>query len=218
MKNKFPKKFCTFTGRHGGNHRSLCTYGGGHSWRTPAQNNRILCGRVAGGRRAKRRNVRFSANLGSRSGSKAGRYTFQVTSTRKRGGSYTNIMVQTCRKLGMKPVCDHPSYCRRDRRSLYVGQAHHFAHKPHRNPNGWWPSGWAYIKNKFPKKFCTFTGAHGGNHRSLCTYGGGHSWRTPAQNNRILCGVVAGRKRRRASKLGLRGGKTVALLGGRHRR
>merc|ERR1711924_126405 len=164
----------------------------------PGQNGMTMCeiqiwagGSGAGGKkkRGKKSKCRgkkcFSGKLGSKNGVKGGRYTFAVTTTKQRGGSYTHAMIKSCRKIGMKPLCDHPSYCKKDRRSIYIGQKHHIAHKPHRNRHGFFPSGWSKIKNKFPRRFCTFTAHHAGNHRSLCTNGNHHRWQTPQQNNRI---------------------------------
>ena len=28
----------------------------------------------------------------------------------------------------MKPVCDHPNYCKSDKEALYIGQTHHMSH------------------------------------------------------------------------------------------
>merc|ERR1719253_1119347 len=205
LKRSFPRKFCTFTGRHGGNHRALCTNGGSHYWAAPRRNNRILCARRGGSKRRKSRGGKtVSGYLRRKNGSKSGRYTFRVMKTSAKSGSYTNIMVNTCRKAGMKPVCDHRSYCRTDRRSIYIGQTHHMAHAPHRRAR-WMPAGWRRLKRSFPRKFCTFTGRHGGNHRALCTNGGSHYWAAPRRNNRILCARRGGSKRRKS-----RGGKTVS--------
>ena len=37
--------------------------------------------------------------------------------------NYAEAMVAECNKHQMKPVCDHPSYCKRDSKALYIGQA-----------------------------------------------------------------------------------------------
>ena len=35
---------------------------------------------------------------------------------------FDDVMIEECMKIGMKPICDHPSYCRADKWSLYIGQ------------------------------------------------------------------------------------------------
>ena len=45
----------------------------------------------------------------------------------------------------MKPLCDHPSYCKTDTLSWYVGQSHHIAYPPHRNNDSYFPSGILFI-------------------------------------------------------------------------
>merc|ERR1712054_576534 len=71
--------------------------------------------------------------------------------------------------------------------------------------------GWANIKNKFPRKFCTFTAHHAGNHRTLCTTGNHHAWRTPAQNNQIMC-VWRGKMKRT-----YRGSRGIKIVNGARR-
>ena len=48
-------------------------------------------------------------------------------------------MVEACGKVGMKPVCDHPSYCRNDRNALYMGQRAHLEYAPHRGNAAYFP-------------------------------------------------------------------------------
>ena len=49
----------------------------------------------------------------------------------------------------MKPVCDHPSYCKTDPNALYIGQKSHIAYTPHRNTNSFFPSGWSTISSNW---------------------------------------------------------------------
>ena len=104
-------------------------------------------------------------------------------------GNYANDMITECKKAGMKPVCDHPSYCKNNANSLYLGQAHHMAYRPHRTINSWFPSGWSSISSNW-NGLCTYTGAHGGNDKTLCNVPTNtHEWRTSAQYNPgFVCG------------------------------
>lgn len=129
----------------------------------------------------------FSAKLGAKNGAPAREYFFQLTRTSKTSGSYTTIMEEECAKIGMKPLCDHPSYCKNNDKSIYIGQTEHVAHKPHRDDNNRYPSGWSAVKARFPQSFCTYTVNHGGHEKALCTTGGGHAWHTPSQNPNIMC-------------------------------
>jgi len=42
--------------------------------------------------------------------------------------AYSDLMVDACKALGMKPVCDHPNWCKNDAKSLYIGQSGHLAY------------------------------------------------------------------------------------------
>ena len=99
-------------------------------------------------------------------------------------------MKSECRKIGMKPLCDHPSYCKNDGNAIYIGQNEHISHQSHFNDASRFPSGWRAIKAKFPKSFCTYTSNHGGHDKALCTTGAGSSWSTPGQNNKFMCASV----------------------------
>ena len=131
--------------------------------------------------------VSFSAELGAKNGAQSGEYFFQLVQTKKTSGSYTDIMVEECDKIGMKPLCEHPSYCKNNAQSIYIGQTNHIAHGGHKNTDSYFPSGWSAVKGKFPTNFCTFTVNHGGHDKALCINGGGHHWRTPGQDNNIMC-------------------------------
>jgi hypothetical protein len=96
-------------------------------------------------------------------------------------------MVNECQKKGMKPLCDHPSYCRNDPKAVYIGQQSHISHHSYLNNDGYFPKGWSDLKDKFPSTFCTYTGNHGGAQKTLCTTGGGHSWQTVDGNREIMC-------------------------------
>merc|ERR1712166_983204 len=38
-------------------------------------------------------------------------YNFAIVKLMARGGAYSDRMVEQCKKVGMKPVCDHRNYC-----------------------------------------------------------------------------------------------------------
>ena len=78
----------------------------------------------------------FVASLGKRNGVPARTYDFQIVKASSTSGRYSDIMIKDCAKIGMKPVCDHKSYCKDDKAAIYLGQDHHIAHGGHRNTGG----------------------------------------------------------------------------------
>jgi hypothetical protein len=184
LKGKFSDDFCTFTGNHGGQGKTLCTSGSSHAWQTPAQNPEIYCAKAP----PYRPDPPFSGILGSKNRANAGKYTFQKVRVTATSGNMDTIMVNECDKKDMKPLCDHPSYCKTDPRAAYIGQTYHMAYRPHLNQDSYFPSGWNELKQKFPYDFCAFTGPHGGQHQTLCTNGNSHSWYTISNGARdIMC-------------------------------
>jgi len=183
VKGNFPTTFCTYTGASGGASKTLCTTGGSHSWQSVTGNNEIMCAKAP----PYIPDQPFSGFLGAKNGADAGKYTFQRVRASQTSGNYDTIMINECQKIGMKPLCDHPSYCKTDSKSGYIGQNHHIAHTPHRNIDSYFPSGWSDIKGNFPTTFCTYTGAAGGAIQTLCTTGGGHAWQRATANNEIMC-------------------------------
>merc|ERR1712166_764833 len=101
-------------------------------------------------------------------------------------------MVDSCKQYGMKPVCDHRNYCKNDKKSLYIGQTHHLAYAPHRNNNGYMPSGFKAIASKW-SNLCSYTNNANRNY-ALCNIPSNtHAWRHPGQYNPgFVCGKVAG--------------------------
>jgi hypothetical protein len=91
----------------------------GHAWKTPAQfNPGFVCGKLIGG-------PVFYGDLGSKNGVGAAQLEFQYALLLEHSGGYSELMVKACKRLGMKPVCDHPSYCRNNAHTLYLGQSGH---------------------------------------------------------------------------------------------
>ena len=103
-------------------------------------------------------------------------------------GSYSSLMIKECKKLGMKPVCDHPSYCRNDAKALWIAQSGHLAYPGHRNNNKYVPSGFNKIRENW-RGLCSYTGKAKSDN-ALCNLPEqSHSWRTPAQlNPGFVCG------------------------------
>jgi hypothetical protein len=183
LKGKFPEDFCTFSGPHGGTAKTLCTAGSSHAWRTAAENPEMMCVKAP----PYKPDPPFSGELGSRNGANAGKYTFQKMRITATSGNYDVIMVNECSKKGMKPLCDHPSYCKNDARAAYIGQDNHMALWPHLDQNSYFPTGWPELRKQFPREFCAFTGPHGGTHQTLCVNGNSHTWYNINARREIMC-------------------------------
>merc|ERR1712242_452390 len=109
-----------------------------------------MCARIAS----------LKAVLGSKNGVPGQRYEFRVIQTDIRSGKFSDVQVTECQKVGMKPICDHRSYCRNDKKSLYLGQDHHLAYPGHRNNNNFFPAGWSKVKHLWDG-MCTYTSNRG---------------------------------------------------------
>jgi len=145
----------------------------------------------AGGRQGSRvvgtwRNVR----LRGKNGVPNRTYNFkEMRYNGNNGGDYTGVSIRGCAKLGSgwKPVCDHRNYCRRDNRSIYLGQTHHLAYGGHWR-NNYMPRGLLRMKNVFRRHhMCFFTARHGGNHHDLCAWGNSHACKRPTQARHYMC-------------------------------
>ena len=62
-----------------------------------------------------------------------------MTQAASTGGNYESAMISACKQYGMKPVCDHPSYCKNDKNAIYIGQNHHLAYPHHRRESSYVP-------------------------------------------------------------------------------
>jgi hypothetical protein len=168
---------CSYTAGANGN-SALCNIpGNSHSWRNPAQANPgFICGKGAS----------FTAQIGAKNGVASRMYEFEVSVLSARNGKYSDRMVEQCTKLGMAPVCDHPSYCKNDKRSVYLGQTGHLAYKPHRNNNNYSPAGLASIRDKW-NGLCSYTNNANGNN-ALCNIPtNSHSWQKTSTNPGFVC-------------------------------
>ena len=81
--------------------------------------------------------------LGALGGVQAHTYEFARVTHTSSSGRYSDIMIAECKKHGMKPVCDNPTYCKNDADALYIGQSNHISYPAHRNRNSNFPSGWS---------------------------------------------------------------------------
>jgi hypothetical protein len=183
LRDKFPSTFCTYTAQHGSNLKTLCTYGNTHQWQTPAENREMMCVKTP----PYKPEPPFTAVLDSKYGTNAGKYTFQKVRIEASSGNYDVVMINECGQKGMKPLCDHPSYCKNDPKAGYIGQQYHMAYPPHLNQDSYFPKGWADVKDKFRTQFCAYTGPHGGAHQTLCVHGNSHQWNTINGQRDIMC-------------------------------
>jgi hypothetical protein len=183
LRDKFRTQFCTFTGNHGGAHQTLCVHGNSHKWNTITGQRDIMCVKTP----PYVPDDPFEGLLEGQNGADTGVYKFQRLRVQTVSGNYDTIFINECAKKNMKPLCDHPSYCKSDARATYIGQTNHISYAPHRNQDSYFPKGWSELKGKFPSNFCTFTGPHGGTAKSLCTHGSSHAWRTATENPEVVC-------------------------------
>jgi hypothetical protein len=98
-------------------------------------------------------------------------------------------MIKACSKYDMKPVCDHPSYCKNDKNALYLGQSSHIADKSIRDKANYHASGWSVIKDKWTG-LCSYTGsaAHSSDrnlwNKALCNIPvNSNTWKLPSEVN-----------------------------------
>ena len=126
--------------------------------------------------------------LGAKNGIGAKEYVFEQASLMSKSGKYSAQMIRSCNVLGMKPVCEHPSYCRNDKNSLYLGQQHHISYPPHRKNTNYMPAGFQQIQDRF-NGLCVYANNAAGA-RGLCNIPiNTHSWRYPKQADPgFICG------------------------------
>ena len=188
IKSKF-KGMCYYTASHGGEN-ALCNIPENtHAWLRPSTNaaaNKFMCGKAL-------HSEEFVASLGAKNGVPAQAYKFAIVEASSTSGNYKTQMVKDCKVLGMKPVCDHPNYCKSDKEALYIGQTHHMSHGSQYNNAGYMPSGFDTIKSKF-KGMCYYTASHGGEN-ALCNIPENtHAWLRPVTvakaANKFVCAKV----------------------------
>eukprot|EP01048_Picozoa_sp_COSAG05_P012879 COSAG05_NODE_1324_length_5186_cov_10.020244_1_plen_250_part_10 len=124
----------------------------------------------------------FKQTLGAKNGVAARNWTFTMARAASTSGAYSDAMVEACGKLSMKPVCDHPRYCRTDCKAVYLGQIRHIAYPPHRNNNNYMPAGFAAIASKWTG-LCSYT-ANANRNYAVCNIPTNtYTWRTASQAN-----------------------------------
>eukprot|EP01048_Picozoa_sp_COSAG05_P031652 COSAG05_NODE_11676_length_502_cov_1.404467_1_plen_158_part_01 len=140
----------------------------------------VLLGCLGGARGQK-----FEVSLGAMNGVGAQAWEMQVAKLGAASGKYSTGMISECKKLGMKPVCDHPSYCGpaiNDPDSVYLGQSSHLSYRPYRIHASYVPAGFSAIESKF-LNLCVYVRNANGNY-ALCNIPtNSHGWKTPQQFN-----------------------------------
>eukprot|EP01048_Picozoa_sp_COSAG05_P012597 COSAG05_NODE_1275_length_5306_cov_1.982719_1_plen_155_part_00 len=125
----------------------------------------------------------FEVVLGAKNGVRSQKWEMQVIERLPQtNGKYSDRMIEECKKLDMKPVCDHPNYCRNDTDAIYIGQSHHIAYAPHRRNNNYMPTGFKSVEKLFQGR-CVYTANANGNYALCNNPGYSHSWKTPATAN-----------------------------------
>eukprot|EP01048_Picozoa_sp_COSAG05_P015674 COSAG05_NODE_1918_length_3836_cov_4.174333_1_plen_875_part_10 len=197
------KGLCNYAGKHdnmkpkpnSGLHALCNVPANTHSWQTPTTANPgFMCARKLGNPITCSPKGVFSARLGAKNGLDAHVYDFKVAYIDKsQKGTYSEGMIAACKQLGMKPVCDHQQYCRKDQKALYIGQTHHISHggrygtgkggeKDH-------ATGFETIKKNFIGH-CYYAGtANKG--MALCQNGGSHRW---VKKEHAVAGFVCGKR------------------------
>ena len=98
---------CVYTAR-GNGQNALCNVpSSGHSWRNPRQYNPgFMCGRVFQiyQHPIVTQLCQGKVCLGARNGQAASAYEFTKAKLSSRSGSYSERMIESCKRIGMKPV------------------------------------------------------------------------------------------------------------------
>ena len=90
----------------------------------------------------------------------------------------------------MKPVCDHPSYCKTDSKAIYIGQTHHIATLD-TAIDKYVPSGLDKVASKWDG-LCSYTASANGNHALCNVPANTHSWQHATQDRKFMCGKIDG--------------------------
>ena len=93
--------------------------------------------------------------------------------------SYKDVMPKECAKLGMKPVCDHPSYCRNSPKSIFIGGKSHLSYPPYRSPS-YTPCGFEDARSRLDG-LCFYRGDSSS--YAMCQNGNSYTSRTLQQAN-----------------------------------
>jgi hypothetical protein len=111
--------------------------------------------------------------------------------------TYSDEMLAACAAVGMKPVCNHPGYCKTDPRALYLGQNSHLSINKNLNDPKQTPPRFKYIARMFDNTCSYCSMAQKG--QALCASGNSHGWRQIAKasiktanqyNEGFVCGRI----------------------------
>merc|ERR1719150_1573007 len=185
--NKLKGHFCAYTRSANGNN-ALCSINNSHQWRAPRKGDKIACVRIntapSPPPTPAPTTPPYKATLAAKNGVPQKVYDFQtVLVPANASGRFSTVMINECKKLGngWKPLCDHPSYCKSDSNSIYIGQTYHIALPPHRNNDSYFPPGWKDVRSKkLSGDFCVYTNRGNGNN-ALCSANNSHAWKMPSQ-------------------------------------
>merc|ERR1711907_842601 len=128
----------------------------------------------------------FTASLAGKHGSHT--YQFLPVTVKHPNPTipYAKIMLRECKKHGMKPVCDFAKYCKKDKKSLFIGQKHYISDPRTRTKGA--PHGFARVAFHW-KGLCGYTGSWTPG-TALCDRGNTHQWRTAEQSPSFMCGKL----------------------------
>ena len=175
------KGLCNYAAKVQGGGNALCNRPiNSHSWQGTGYNPGFMCAK----------GKTFQATLEAKNGVATTEYTFEAAWLRSKSGTYSAQMLVLCSAIGMKPVCEHRSYCGKDSKSLFIGQEHHLSYPPHRRNEGFVPRGFKAIESRWNGR-CNYAN-NAASARGLCNIPGNtHSWRTPGQANPgFICGTT----------------------------
>lgn len=134
--------------------------------------------------------ISFGATLDGMNGVRPAIYEFATARLcSAASGSYSEHMLESCKYFGMKPICDHPQYCKNDAKALYIGQSKHLSRPSDRKEAALFPGGFASVKSNW-KGLCGYTGLGNGDKASCNTPVDQHEWKLPSQVDvGFICGT-----------------------------
>jgi len=164
---------------------AFCNYPtNSYSLRTPEQTSNFMCAA-----RAPFEASPFEASFGAKNGVEARTYRFQAVEASTTDGTFADIMVQDCKAMGMKPVCDYSSWCSSDKSAIYIGQRTYMSHGRYQQISYYFPSGWKDVSGKF-EGLCFYPGSRGKYGRAFCSSSKYHSWVRPTKTSRFMCATI----------------------------
>ena len=136
----------------------------------------------------------FHALLGGIGDLPPRKYTFRRVQCNNDGGSFSDMMISGCSAIGngFKPICDNPSFCKYDARSLYIGQQGFMSNQTARGLLSKFLHGWSDIMSHW-NGACLYAGEHLGG-RARCDIGilkfenGRRVYEDPLPQYSYMCG------------------------------